>query len=248
MHTGTPFYTLVLDYGNTLKKLAVFENGQLLSCTKTKDSITPIIKTIQTNFPHLQHAIIGSVSSVPDAELKLLKSQFKLFIFNHNTPLPFKNAYQTPHTLGLDRLANVAGGTARFPHENLLIVDIGSCITYDIVNKQGVYLGGAISPGLKLRAKAMHHFTEHLPLIQPEKDTALLGQDTYSCMQSGIIHGTAAEIDGMISSYRSDYKNIRTILSGGDALYFEKRLKNNIFAAPNLVLEGLYNILKHNEF
>ncbi len=245
---GSANYTLVLDYGNTLKKLAVFKNNKLVSCTKTKDSIQPIIKDIKTNFPGVTHAIIGSVTTVSDAERQLLQSQFKLFVFNHNTPLPFKNAYHTPHSLGLDRLANVAGGRALFPNNNLLIVDIGSCITYDIVTQEGIYLGGAISPGLPLRAKAMHHFTQHLPLIQPAQTTALLGTDTHTCMQSGVLHGTTAEIEGMITAYSSDYKNLKTILSGGDTLYFEKRLKNNIFAAPNLVLEGLYNILKYNEF
>ncbi len=248
MYTNAHTHILVLDYGNTLKKLAVFEDGSLLVCTKTKGSISPIIKDIQSHFPGLKQAIISSVSAVPDTEFQLLQSQFQLFVFNHSTALPFTNAYQTPLTLGLDRLANVAGGIALFPKQNLLIIDAGSCITYDFVDHEGVYLGGAISPGLPLRAKAMHHFTQHLPLIQPAQETTLLGKDTQSCMQSGIIHGTTAEIDGMISAYLSDYKFIKAILSGGDALYFEKRLKNNIFAAPNLVLEGLYHILKHNEF
>lgn len=241
-------HVLVLDYGNSLKKIAVFEADKLLLCYKTPHSAIPIIKDIYHKFPLLKHAIIGSVSHIEEGELEMLKQSFQLLVFTHTTPLPFINQYQTPRTLGLDRLANVAGGLARFPKQNMLIIDIGSCITYDIIKASGTYLGGAITPGLRLRAMAMHQFTDKLPMVEHNVPTSVLGTSTTSCMQSGIFNGTRAEIDGMIDVYKADFKDLKIILSGGDALYFEKRLKNNIFAAPNLVLEGLHNILKYNEF
>lgn len=243
----TTNHTLILDYGNTLKKLAVFEDNTLLVLHKTQGHIAPLVENIAHTFPHIRHAILGSVAAIPQRELTLLQQHYQLLVFDQHTPLPFSNQYGSPQSLGLDRLANVAGALLHFPGHDMLIVDIGSCITYDIVDKEARYWGGAISPGMRLRAQAMHHFTHQLPLVEVPKETLRIGNDTISCMQSGIVHGTSAEISGMIDGYLADYKDLKVLFSGGDAHYFENRVKYHIFAAPNLVLEGLHNILRYNE-
>ena len=134
-----------------------------------------------------------------------------------------------------------------FPGKNALLIETGTCITYDFIDSDGLYHGGGISPGIRLRFKALHTFTDKLPLIEPEKDPALIGDTTENAILSGVINGVKAEVSGLISSYESNYENLTIILSGGDLVYFDKNLKNNIFAVPNIVLKGLNIILEFND-
>jgi type III pantothenate kinase len=170
----------------------------------------------------------------------------KKYVLTHTLPLPIINSYATPETLGVDRLASVCGARTLFPTEASLVIDSGTCITYDFIDADGVYKGGAIAPGLSMRLRAMHEFTARLPLVEVNENAILIGNSTVSCIQSGALNGMIAEIEGTISRYQVHYPQLRVILCGGDTHFFENNLKGTIFAVQNLVLRGLNSILLHN--
>src|SRR5690606_6792967 len=149
------------------------------------------------------------------------------------------NCYDTPDTLGKDRLAGAVAGAHLYPGKNVLIIDAGTAITYDMVHSMNQYVGGSISPGINMRFKALHTFTKRLPLYEPTMYDKLTGTDTYQSIMSGVMVGARAEMDGIINEYEQKYQSLITILTGGDAIYFDKKLKSNIFATSNLVLSGL---------
>jgi type III pantothenate kinase len=169
-----------------------------------------------------------------------------VFMLDHKLPLPIKNNYGTPETLGVDRIAAVCGAQQIFPFQNCLVIDAGTCVTFDIIDKDGVYYGGAISPGMHMRFKAVHTFTARLPLISPVPEAKLIGDSTETSIQSGVINGMAAEMVGIIQRYQVKFNDLRVILCGGDTLFFENKLKASIFASPELVLVGLNSILIYN--
>ena len=160
--------------------------------------------------------------------------------------MPLNNQYQSPETLGLDRLAGAAGIWYRYPGAGGLVIDMGSCITYDYVDAKGNYLGGAISPGVAMRFKAMHTFTAALPLVEGNEESEILGDTTVRSMRSGVINGVCAEIEGMIGRYRDRYGAFKAVLCGGDAKFFASKVKPTIFADQYLILYGLYRILEEN--
>jgi len=240
-------YKLILDFGNTLKKLAVFQGDDLVDSTSTTNDVINIIEDYKTTYPDLKSAILSSVVNVDIHFISYLKSNFKFILFNHQVAIPIKNNYKTPETLGRDRLAAAVAGSQLFPNKNVLVIDAGSSITYEIITKDNIYLGGAISLGLKMRAKALNSFTDMLPLVSNEGKTEMVGNTTDSCLKSGILNGTIAEINGMISAYIDLYNDLKIILTGGDTYSFEKSLKYDIFASPNLVLQGLNYIIDYNE-
>ena len=166
-----------------------------------------------------------------------------LVILDENTPLPIKNLYETPATLGKDRLAAAVGARAIFPGKNVLSIDAGTCITYDFLTKDGEYLGGSISPGIRMRFRAMHAFTGRLPLVEPEDFTGLIGKTTAESLLSGVINGVCEEIKGLIARYNEQYEDLTAVITGGDHEYLHNKLKINIFAVPDLVLPGLNEIL-----
>ena len=174
------------------------------------------------------------------------KSNGKKIQLLSSTRLPVKVRYATPETLGVDRLAAVCGALQLFPGQPCLVIDVGTCINYEVLDGDAVYWGGIISPGVNMRFKAMHTFTARLPLIEPVDGTPLIGNSTQTCMQSGVMNGILEEIRGITSQLRLKYPSIRVILCGGDASLFENQLKDSIFAAPELVLRGLNRILNHN--
>jgi len=167
-------------------------------------------------------------------------------ILDNQTPLPIKNNYQTPETLGKDRLAAVTGAYQLYPGQNVLVIDAGTAVTYDFINHKGEYAGGSISPGLTMRFRALHTFTTRLPLLQAEEISYLTGCNTRESILSGVMNGLRIEIDGIIDQYSILWPSFQVILTGGDAKYFEKILKNSIFASPNLVITGLKLILDYN--
>jgi len=240
-------YRLILDFGNTLKKVAVFDGQTMLENRATETDIIPVIEELKQKYKTIEKAILCNVVRVDLHFMGYLKSNFNLIHFNHETPIPLINQYLTPQTLGKDRLAVAIGAHFLFPSQNLLIIDAGSSITYDLVSKSGEYLGGAISLGIRLKARALNQFTDMLPLALVPSHTPLVGNDTMTCLNSGILNGTIAEVNGMIENYKSLYDDLKIILTGGDVYYFEKSLKYNIFAAENLVLTGLNYILQFNE-
>lgn len=240
-------YKLVLDFGNTLKKVAVFQGDNLLELHASSSDVVSIIEVFMQKYPQMKNAILSTVVHIDLHLLHYLKTNFQFLLFDHETKIPIKNAYKTPVTLGKDRIAAAIGAFKSFPNRNVLIIDAGSSITYEILTQDAEYIGGAISLGIQLRAKALNHFTDQLPLVEPRLQVKLVGNDTESCLQSGIVNGAIAELSAMIQAYENQFSDLKIILTGGDAIYFEKSLKYNIFASENLVLEGLNYILDYND-
>lgn len=238
---------LIIDFGNTLKKIAIFDKNELLQLYTYEDFNVKILKKIAEKHPKISSAIISSVINYPKNIDDFLEKNYFFIKLNSETPIPITNKYKSPETLGNDRISAVVAVSDKFLNKNLLVIDAGSCITFDCINKDKEYLGGAISPGIGLRFKALNRFTDKLPLLNPKKIDYLIGKTTEESILSGVINGLAAEIDGIIGSYKEIYKDLTIIMSGGDHKYFDKRLKNNIFALPNIVLFGLNVILDFNE-
>jgi type III pantothenate kinase len=231
---------LAIDAGNTRTKWAVFEKNTLIDVgVIQKDEFPYSITTILQKYPSLQNAIFSSVSHVGAQELKFLESNLQVVLVDRNAPFPFKNLYQSPETLGIDRMILAAAAVLRYPSVHRLVIDAGTCITYDYVDDQNQYHGGAISPGLQMRYNAMHHFTAKLPQLELTEQVTLVGYDTVHSMHSGVIHGVLAEIEYMIQNIIADKENFTIILTGGDADFLAKRLKSTIFAHSNFLLEGL---------
>ncbi|HXA02971.1 MAG TPA: type III pantothenate kinase [Cytophagaceae bacterium] len=233
---------LVIDSGNTALKAAIFEKDQL------KELLHNIslegLKAIAEKYP-FKKAVISSVNesaSVISEKINMMN----ILIIDKHTSLPFKNLYKTPETLGTDRIAAVAGAKTFYPQAPCLAIDAGTCITFDFIDADNNYHGGSISPGINLRFKALHNFTARLPLVNRKERTELIGGNTEESMQSGVMKGIIAEVDGMIDSYRSRYPELQVIICGGDTPFFETNLKQSIFVVPDLVLIGLNRILEYN--
>ena len=234
---------LVVDAGNNRIKAALFERGTLLQ--KNEWSSADFVNWVK----HVQadHFILSSVAAATLQELDLRQISGQRLQLHPGLPLPLHVAYQTPETLGADRLAAACGAAARFPKKNSLVIDVGTCINYELVTADRTYRGGAISPGVRMRFLAMHQQTARLPLAEPIPEAPLIGQSTITCLQSGVLNGVVAEMAGMIARYEMQCSGkLHVILCGGDAQLFENQLKPPIFVAPNLVLEGLNSILEHN--
>jgi len=235
--------SLCLDFGNTNLKAALFLGDKMTDkiIFTQEEAIFTIGKIIEMHKP--QHAILSSNISHSTEIVALLEANTKFVLLDSKTRLPFLNAYGSPETLGNDRLALVAALSKLYPKEDSIVISIGTCITYNFLAKNNAFRGGAISPGVELRLKAMHQFTDKLPLIQREGHLSVLGYDTETSIRSGAINGIAAEIDGMIARFESQYGRINAVLTGGDSPFFESRLKNKIFADTNFLFKGLYAIL-----
>lgn len=234
---------ICIDIGNTNAKAGIFDGEHLLK-VESDLSDKGMLKLIRES--QADHIMISSVRRGIGRILREASRQSKLFQFDQSTPVPFINAYRTPHTLGLDRIAAICGAQYLFPMVSCLVIDIGTCITYDVIDKQGVYHGGGISPGVEMRLKAMHKFTSKLPLLAPKYSINLIGNSTATCLLSGAVIGTEAEIEGIISRYTQYFEELNIIICGGGAKFFESKIKGHIFALPNLVLIGLNRILRFN--
>ena len=234
---------LVIDYGNSSAKVGIFDQQQLHE--KQSFSSLEALKNFLGKI-EVDNCMISSVTTDADQLLKSVNAKSRKFILSHTLPLPISIRYSTPHTLGVDRIAGACGAKQLFPNQNTLVIDAGTCITYDLTDQFGNYHGGGISPGLKMRFEAVHTFTAKLPLVNPVHNPALIGNSTETSIQSGIINGLLAEMDGIIELYKAKYPQLRVILCGGDGPFFENSLKASIFASPDLVLIGLNSVLIHN--
>lgn len=238
---------LVIDIGNSNVKIGSFEDGELLSPIKTV-LLSELANEVSRIDPN--KIIISSVagrSVVKD--MSFFENRRPLFL-NYKTPLPFVLQYDTPETLGVDRIAAVAGAQVINPGKDTMIIDAGTCITYDLIDGSGKFQGGIISPGIELRYKAMHNYTGNLPLIEFDlavAEESLIGKSTIMAMKSGVINGIKGEMESFIEGYRKLYPDLKVIMCGGQAKFFESRLKASIFAVPELVLTGLNRILEYNE-
>lgn len=238
---------LVIDIGNSHTKLAVFEGRKLIEYDRL-DHLSDSQLVDYLKHRNIQQSIISSVND----DIKLLENvlieKTGYIRFSAALTSGITNQYKSPDTLGLDRLAGVIGARALYPGKNCLVIDLGTCITYDAISGEGVYKGGSISPGLHMRLRAMHEFTGRLPLIELADFGGLEGNDTATSMLSGVVNGAFSEFTGFIEQYSLQYSDLQVILCGGDANFFDTRLKNSIFAhtlktVPDLVLIGLNEVI-----
>lgn len=240
--------TLCIDWGNTLVKAAIFnEENKIVEAKQMSESeaASTIGGLVSAHEP--KACMFCSVSRNSADTEQILKQQIGHFEkLDDTTRLPIMNAYSSPETLGPDRLAIAVGAQATYPDKNILAISLGTCVTYNFVQKNKAFRGGAISPGLRMRLKSMHEYTDRLPEINPDGEVLLLGYDTATSMRSGAIYGMASEIDGMIAAFAEQYPDFNAVLTGGDAPLFVNKLKSKIFADPDLLLKGLNLTLKHN--
>lgn len=234
---------ICIDIGNTNAKLGFFDGNDLLE-NRQNISDRHLIKIIKERQP--DHILISSVRKGIGKIVEMSSKIAKTYVLNPSTPLPIQISYETPQTLGVDRIAAAAGADFLHKNKNCLVIDAGTCITFDMIDKTGQYLGGGISPGIDMKLKAMHKFTSNLPVVSANGVPELIGKSTKECMLSGVINGTIAELEGIISSYKQFFDDLTIIICGGDAIFFESKIKDHIFALPNLVLVGLNQILRFN--
>ncbi|PNQ75221.1 pantothenate kinase [Hanstruepera neustonica] len=238
---------LVVDIGNTFAKFAVFQNDDLVFKTSFElESFIKELNHVLEKYNSISHCIISSVGKLHDEGSQYLNNKLPVLELNSNTPLPFNNAYQTPKTLGVDRLALVSAAVKNYPKSNVLVIDAGTCITYDMVTANNQYLGGGISPGIDMRYKSLNNLTANLPLLKPTAPENLVGNTTNEAIHSGVMNGVIHEIDGLISDYKQEFEDLTVILTGGNANFLSKQLKSSIFANSNFLLEGLNYILQFN--
>lgn len=242
---------LVIDIGNTYTKIAVFEQDELLHTTQHQLVDTGIINNFFNNYP-ANKAIISSVKKDKEVWQAELAEKMPLIYFNAGMTTGIANHYLTPGTLGLDRLAAVIGAKHLYPGKSSLVIDGGTCITYDWVDAGGNYFGGSISPGVNMRYKALNYYTAGLPLISADETFAAnYGNDTAAAIRSGVQNGIKHELTGFIESYKTGQQELNIVLSGGDSIFFDTLLKNSIFAPyikiePYLVLKGLNAAIQNN--
>jgi len=239
---------LIIDAGNTSVKLAIFNKAEIVHLeTVVQDDFVEDVKSIFNKFPQIQSAIVSSVGSISKEKIKVIAVFCELHELSHASKVPFKNSYASPQTLGVDRLALATAAYYHNPHHNNLVIDAGTCITYDMLNDFDEYLGGAISPGIQMRYNAMHDQTAKLPLLEKTELIDYIGNSTENCMHSGVVYGVELELEGVINLYNSRFKDLTVILTGGDTLFLSKRVKNTIFADSKFLLKGLNYLLEYNK-
>ncbi len=237
--------TLCFDFGNTRLKAAVFENDDFQEeIVLPNDEVFTIDRLLAVHQP--QKTILSSVINHNPAIENLLAAKTKFHKLSHLTKANFTTPVGKPESIGADRLALSAAAVYYFPGKNNLVIGMGTCITYNFINQYHQFIGGSISPGMEMRFKAMQVFTSKLPLVQAEWNFPLLGYDTKTNLQSGVIAGISFEMAGFIESYANKYDNFNVVLTGGDTPYFAHQLKNRIFADSNFLFKGLYALSETN--
>lgn len=237
---------LLVDIGNTRTKIANLQNNTILETwTVEQENFLNFFLNILPQNQKNTRVVISSVGKIKEEDLRWLEENTDLYLINHKSVLPFVNKYSTPETLGIDRMVLSAGAVLQFKQRNRLVIDAGTCITYDFIDQHDNYLGGSISPGLKLRYNSLNHYTHKLPLLEPTPIDYLIGDSTQKAIHSGVVNGLTQEIEGIINQYRALYPNLTIILTGGDTLFLAKRLKNAIFANSNFLLESLGSLYQY---
>ena len=236
---------LTIDIGNTSTKAMLFDKDNIKWLRSYKKISPADLKQLYSQH-NIDAAILSAVVPVKKNIPLFLRSQSAFIHLNSKTRLPILNKYKTPQTLGSDRLASVTGAAKLFPGKNCLVIDAGTCIKYDFITSKKEYLGGSISPGLRMRFRALNNFTGGLPLIEPKKLKQLVGTSTQNSILTGVQNGIVNEINGFIQQYKKQFGSLKVIISGGDASFFAGHIKNSIFAAPNLIHIGLHEILIYN--
>lgn len=237
---------LVVDIGNTRIKAAVFKSDQMIESISFDENNAEKNLLNAINSYQIRACILSSVKKDNHRIVTLLRDIPFFLQLDSSTEIPFVNLYSTPSTLGKDRIALVAAASHQYPNKNTLIIDAGTCITYDFLNAQNEYLGGAISPGINIRYRSLHDYTSKLPQLSISEEYLLVGTSTNESIHSGIINGIIQEIQGVINQYQEKYPYLTVILTGGDTKFLSKQLKNSIFAHQNFLLLGLNQILTFN--
>lgn len=238
---------LAIDIGNSITKMAIVANGQIVDSIRTESADVVFFNSLFEQYPEIDAAIIVSTRDNDRQVVEIVKSKVKQFIYlDKNVKVPIKNCYKSPETLGHDRLAGAVAAHAVYPKSNILIIDFGTAITFDFVNAEGEFEGGTISPGVALRFRALNEFTSRLPLCELPEATEIIGKTTTEAIQYGVINGIIAEVESYITTLKSKYPDIRIVFTGGNGDYFAKRINHPIFATRDLVVYGLNRILEYN--
>lgn len=238
---------LVIDIGNTRAKIAVFENESMIESRVAEGEVSGLLTSICNEFGNIEQCIVSSVKSDVEGLIGILNELgIQCTILTHTLDFPFNIQYHTPNTLGNDRLAAVAGAYSMHPGKDVLVIDAGTAITFDLLTKKEGYVGGTISPGLNMRFAALHNFTDKLPLESAKEYSNLIGQTTSEAIINGVQNGLIFEIESYLTKFSNNYPQITVLLTGGDAQFFDNKLKRAIFVVPNLTLLGLNLILNYN--
>ncbi len=232
---------LTIDVGNTNVKVAVFKQFNLLDkFVFQKNNFQNNFQIVFKKYPNHKKAVLSSVSLLDEKDIIWLKNQIEIIEINSNLVFPFTNNYTTPNTLGIDRMVLAAGAVIEYPNQNILIIDAGTCVTYDFITNKKEYLGGAISPGLNMRYKALNDYTAKLPLLENNTPDNFIGNSTSQSIHSGVVNGLCYEIEGFISEFSVKNEQFIIILTGGDAIFLANRFKSTIFADENFLLKSLH--------
>jgi type III pantothenate kinase len=234
---------LVIDVGNTRVKLFVYEHDVLRTTeVLLHDNFFENFLIFFKKNNLITHSILSSVANLDQRVINFLQIYTQLTMISYQSKLPFINKYATPATLGVDRIVLAAGAVLNYPDQNRLIIDAGTCITYDFVTDENEYIGGAISPGLKMRYDALAHFTAKLPLLSFNEPDFLIGNSTAESIHSGVFNGFVNEINGFITEYEKQFTNLAVILTGGDCNLLSTKIKSSIFANTNFLTESLKDL------
>lgn len=237
---------LIIDIGNTVAKIAVFEAEEVVEVFYASNDSLDVLKEVCDKYP-INRGILASVIDLNDSvSQKVSKLSFPLITLDSKTLLPIQNLYESPETLGYDRIAAVVGAYTYFPGKDILVIDAGTAITYEFIDANGCYHGGNISPGIQMRFKALNNFTGKLPLVSAQGKLLHIGKDTETAIRAGVLKGVEFEIQGYIESLKHKYPELLVFLTGGDEISFDTKLKSIIFADRFLVLKGLNRILNYN--
>lgn len=241
---------LVLDIGNTALKAACFQGRTMLRTVRAlwsePQEVEEALLRLMASNP--QKALISSVTGPrKEADQFLKRAQIPFTYLKADTKLPIQNKYETPETLGKDRIANAVAAAFIFPKKPVVVIDAGTCIKFDFVTRQEEYFGGSISPGIDMRFRALHEFTARLPLLERSETVYLIGKNTQEAMVSGVINGALAEVKGVLEQYQMTHKDLEVIITGGDYALLQRTLKTSVLPEPWLTLKGLNEILLHQE-
>ncbi len=238
---------LIIDIGNTFTKISVFDKQEVKTETVSGELQPSDIGEFLMGLSGVDSVIVSAVKDYSPDLKEYLTRNFRVFVeLNADTPLPVKNCYKTKDTLGNDRIAAAVGANYLYPKKNVLVVDAGTAITYDLIDENGHYIGGNISPGIEMRFKALNRFTGRLPLVSKKNIDKLVGQTTEEAILAGVMQGVVFEVERTINAFKEIYTNLIVIITGGDAIFFDKKLKNYFFVHFNLIAIGLNRILKYN--
>lgn len=234
---------LAIDIGNSQIKGAVFKHDTIFaSFIFDYTNWQKELEKIFSNHPDLTHLMVASVGKLSETDFLWIDKKIKVAFVSSKMKFPYTNLYKTPQTLGIDRMVLASGAVLQFPEKNRLVIDAGTAITYDFIDSENNYLGGAISPGIQLRYKALNDHTAKLPLLKKPEEEFFIGQTTPESIHSGVVNGVLHEIEGFVARYKTTCENFIIILTGGDTDFLAKRLKSTIFANRNFLLESLNDL------